>query len=117
MPEVTEGVALPENLSPRYMGHPTPRSKLSQDPTDIIERGGWLEMARRGLYGFDAVTPIRKPSPYVKLARPGRPVFVREFSSDLQRALEGLILPWLDFESLTVIPVEQIVCVQSTIRR
>jgi hypothetical protein len=100
-PEITRATPITDMV---YL-HP------SQGPDDLIrglELGGWMGLARRGLYGFDAQTQIRKPSPYIMVARPDTPMASANLPPDFQYLLAPLHLQWLRFAEPLVIPPQMI---------
>src|SRR5258708_5091052 len=64
MPKITDAIVNPAALA---RAHPSP---ISSDPVDSLRRGGWLDMAERGLYTYGALDDVHFPSPYLLIARP-----------------------------------------------
>jgi hypothetical protein len=74
----------------------------------------WLEMAKRGFFGFDGEFNGGLGGPYTKVASPERAAHVDDLPPEIAAVVQRLTLPHLKFRSLDGVTEEALGKVRST---
>ncbi len=90
------------SLGERLLGLPVVGQATGHLPGEIDD---WLELARRGLFGFDWQ---HGSGPYRRAATPGVPVSIADLPADLQRLVRLVELPGVRFAEVESVRPEEL---------